>query len=672
MAAAPQEQKQFPTNPVEVLAINDAHRRYDVGNADLWTADEIHGLRPMAYDYKVPTFAPRTWPTPRRITQAEYSAEFSKRHPIAARVLRAVNAEDAPATVIAAGGAAASPYYESGIAAGDVDFFVVGVDPADRAALWRAAHGIVRTLRDITQDEGSPDLFPGYEPVELAQKMTPGLITLTLQLRSNDNSWRNRRVLTRKYQIILRAYPSESAVIHAFDVGSCCVAYDGTTARATTLGAFAQLFRINLVNPDYRSTTYEKRLVKYFERYYALGLVHLKTGVLVVDEPLELPHLVLTPAVVRGNRATGTAGAPPSGDVSDYDPVQSDLDRWYWDGAAMATYAAANANLAQLSSGRGFYTMVRCTDGSMRRRRRPGAAVEDYEWLPFEAWYGEPEAKDDDDDEDEPEPTFKELLPRPQLDATLDKIIKGAYDSHGRVRAQGLAKYLGMTNAEVAQYVEGLMALAAANPGRQIDATAALQPFRDEIVRRYEVACETPIEWWITVDPGRQYTASLNPRVENPAMWYGEERVERNPGEVSRDVYVESLLAALESKQLQAEADAAPVYDGNCALCLTELPRGVANSVTLPCGHTFHWSRNADTGCEGLYRWTLGDHSDCPTCRNDFGGNADGDDEDAAGAAMGGPIVLMINWLARGAPGVPPGGPPGVPPGGPSEDSGDE
>ena len=45
MAAAPQEQKQFPTNPVEVLAINDAHRRYDVGNADLWTADEIHGLR---------------------------------------------------------------------------------------------------------------------------------------------------------------------------------------------------------------------------------------------------------------------------------------------------------------------------------------------------------------------------------------------------------------------------------------------------------------------------------------------------------------------------------------------------------------------------------------------------------------------------------------------------
>lgn len=626
MITAPKEQKQFPTNPVEVLAINDAHRHYDVGDADLWTADEIHGLRPMAYDYTVPTFAPQTWPTPRRITQAEYSAEFSRRHPIAAHVLRAVNAGDAPATVIAAGGAAASPYYESGIAASDVDFFVVGVDPADRAALWRAAHGIVRTLRSITLDK-SP----------LAQKMAPGLITLTLKLRSNGDSWRDRRVITRKYQIILRAYPSESAVIHAFDVGACCVAYDGTTARATTMGAFAQLFRINLVNPGYRSTTYEKRLVKYFERYYALGLVHLKTGVLVADEPLELPHLVLTPAVVRDNRATGTAEAPPSRDVSDYDPFPLDLDRrWYWDGEGVATFAAANANLAQLASGRGFYTMVRCNRGT---RRRSGA-VEDYEWLPFEAWYSEPEAKDDDEDEPEPkhEPTFKELLPRDLLDDTLDKIIRGAYDSLGRVRVQGLAKYLGMTSAEVAQYVGGLTTLAAANPGRQIDATAALQPFRDEIVRRYEAACETPIEWWITVDPGRQYTASLNPRVENPAMWYGEERV-------SRDVYVESLLAALKRKQLKAEADAPPVYGGNCALCISELPRGIANSVTLPCGHSFHWSRNADTGCEGLYRWTLGDHSDCPTCRNDFGENADGD---AAGAAMDSPIVLMINWVVRG------------------------
>ena len=91
-----------------------------------------------------------------------------------------------------------------------------------------------------------------------------------------------------KIQIILRAFPSVSAVLHGFDIGSCCAAYDGFTARLTTLGAFSQLFRVNLINPEYRSTTYEQRLAKYFERGYALGLIHLKTNMLTLAMRLML------------------------------------------------------------------------------------------------------------------------------------------------------------------------------------------------------------------------------------------------------------------------------------------------------------------------------------------------------------------------------------------------
>jgi hypothetical protein len=657
MTAAPQVQdlKFLPDDPFEVININNANRHPGVDNKVLWTAKEIHDLNPPPFKYPFPTLAPPAWPTPRRINQDQYSVDFAKRHPFADLVLHKVNVAGVPAKVIVAGGAAASPYYERDVTAGDVDFFLVGINPDDRAALWHAAHRIVNALRDIIKDEGSSDLYPGYQPVEMAQKMTPGLITLTLLLRSKDYSWRRRRVMTLKFQIILRAYPSVAAALHAFDVGACCVAYDGTTALATTMGAFAQIYRINLVNPAYRSTTYEDRLAKYFiERHYALGFVDLKTGVLVVGKPLKLTHFVVTPAVVRGNRAIGTVRVPSPRVKSDYDPAQSDLKCKYgcWDAQAMAIHAAALHNVAQLAKESNYYAMVRCTDGLLSRRAEEDR--EPYEMLPLGAFYGKPEAEDGPVPDDEP--TLEFLLPRSLLEDTLDKIIKGAYDPHGRVRAKGLVKYLGMTSADVARYVEGLMTLAAANPGRKIDATAALQPFRDEIVRRYEDACKEPITWFITHNPERQFTASNNPQMEDPKEWYGEDLVELDPGKVSPEVYEESLLATPDVR-----ADAAPVYSGQCPLCLEEIMSGVANSVTLDCGHTFHWSRNVNTGCEGLYRWTLGEHSDCPTCRTDFSGNAVSvaakDDPD-------GPVVLRIEWGARGARGAPPGAP--------SEDIGDE
>jgi hypothetical protein len=53
--------------------------------------------------------------------------------------------------------------------------------------------------------------------------------------------------------------------------------------------------------------------------------------------------------------------------------------------------------------------------------------------------------------------------------------------------------------------------------------------------------------------------------------------------------------------------------DGTCALCFCEVHAGGRNSVTLQCGHTFHFGESS--GCRGLSAWAK---QMCPLCRQPF------------------------------------------------------
>ncbi|MCE7958498.1 MAG: hypothetical protein DYH06_11265 [Acidobacteria bacterium ACB2] len=299
-------------DPAVAVAINDAHRRPDAPEgpgADLWTVDQLRAAMPRQYKYVVPTFAPRHWPTPVPISQEEYSARFEAKFPEVASIGPIEH-------VVIAGGAAAWPFGESRVKPGDVDLFICGIDPADEKALWSTVHNVVKKLTAAFL-EGVDGVPPRVRA--LTQTMSPGVVTITA-VTSSEYGYRATGDEI-KVQIILRAYPSLSAILHAFDVPSACVAYDWRRAYTTTLGAFAQVFRANVVVPAYRSTTYESRLAKYFERGYALALPGLRPGILKRGETLALPHLSLAAAVVRGRFAAGAvvlpATAAPS---SDYEP----------------------------------------------------------------------------------------------------------------------------------------------------------------------------------------------------------------------------------------------------------------------------------------------------------------------------------------------------------------
>ena len=76
----------------------------------------------------------------------------------------------------------------------------------------------------------------------------------------------------RNVQIVLRIYPNIAAILAEFDVDSCALAWDGSDVHATERSNRALVTRVNIVDVAYRSWSFEKRLIKYAKRGFAIGV----------------------------------------------------------------------------------------------------------------------------------------------------------------------------------------------------------------------------------------------------------------------------------------------------------------------------------------------------------------------------------------------------------------
>ena len=83
-----------------------------------------------------------------------------------------------------------------------------------------------------------------------------------------------------KVQIILRDYYSISEILHSFDIPCCAVAWDGTTTYMTQFAHWSNSHKIIVAMPKYRSHTYELRLMKYYNKGYAILFPNLKLPIL--------------------------------------------------------------------------------------------------------------------------------------------------------------------------------------------------------------------------------------------------------------------------------------------------------------------------------------------------------------------------------------------------------
>jgi len=597
LLADPEQKLDLTDCPIKALAENDLYRRADIADgpkSGLWTLDQWAKIIPRQYKYATQTFAPNRWPTAMPVGQEAYCHRFETKFPEVDSILKSTT------NVYAIGGSAAWPLGESSVVVGDCDLFIVGIEPADRVALWRKVAEVTRKIRHAFM--GGLDGDNGLRAVLISQTLSPGLVTLTVQVRSVES---NRKTCINKIQIILRAFPSVSSILHGFDIPACSIAYDGQKTYLTYLAAFTHTFRVIVVWPAYSSTTYSARLFKYFERGFALAFPHMRRRALVKGTPLHLPRLILHPSIVRGLFAVGTvelpAGEPTTG--SDYGPTH--VRGRYWS-TEPAVWAPMQINIRQLSSGQNRF-IVRSVIKREFRQQRWGRAVgsESNKGIPFAKFTTA-------------EPMLADILPRERFEKLLDSASRATVDGRGLINSATLRDVFRLSATEISRFALAVSEALAHNPRCRLNMSPALAPFRAAVVAIYD-ATPPDIGWWIVTNPSRQdgslqHTVSLKPRFETPAEWYGAAYSAEGIISPSADEFIEALLGTLEGRQ--GAVDGRPVYDGMCPLCLEPLLGGVANSTTLRCGHTFHLSTTSE-GCLGLLHWAV-NQDNCPICRRTF------------------------------------------------------
>ena len=74
----------------------------------------------------------------------------------------------------------------------------------------------------------------------------------------------------RAIQIVARLYKSPSEILMGFDIGSCCVGYNGTQVFVAPRTIRSLNTRCNMVDMSRRSLAYESRLFKYARRNFAV------------------------------------------------------------------------------------------------------------------------------------------------------------------------------------------------------------------------------------------------------------------------------------------------------------------------------------------------------------------------------------------------------------------
>jgi hypothetical protein len=112
-----------------------------------------------------------------------------------------------------------------------------------------------------------------------------------------------------KLQLIFRLYKTKSEILHGFDLGSSAVGFDGKQVFFTTLGKFCYEYSCNIIDTTRRSTTYEYRLEKYFDRGFnivlpGLDITKLRTEYIryQMKEMCILPHFVFSYSDIIGNK----------------------------------------------------------------------------------------------------------------------------------------------------------------------------------------------------------------------------------------------------------------------------------------------------------------------------------------------------------------------------------
>lgn len=205
----------------------------------------------------------------------------------------------------------------------DVDFFVYGLELDE--ANNRVKQWIVNVItcakqyiekRDSKKKKNKKETSSEDDISETeSEDSAPRGKRCTIKERDIDCTMvRNNNTLlinicSTKLQLIFRLYKTKSEILHGFDLGSSAIGFDGKQVFFTTLGKFCYEHNCNIIDTTRRSTTYECRLEKYFDRGFnivlpKLDITKLRTEYLTyqMKEMCILPHFAFSYSEIVGNK----------------------------------------------------------------------------------------------------------------------------------------------------------------------------------------------------------------------------------------------------------------------------------------------------------------------------------------------------------------------------------
>jgi len=547
-------------DPLAVLERDCAHRQDlpDGAGSDLYTIDQALALA-ISRAPSYPTVAPGNWDVmAKRSQMMSYNYEQILNDVNRAMPSVHVMLNSCPGFVLG-GSAAIYPLASRSARPRDIDIYMIDApadEPADEpigapadtpadappeaaaqaptdAHLWRRLHRAVsRFTADVRRD--------GAEMVRSV--LTPGLLTLHIDYarpgrpRDGVHIMPAHRV---KVQFVLRAYRGISALLHAVD-GIAPVAYDGRTAYTTTLGAYELARRLIVVDPSLRSVSYETRLLRYFNRGFALQFPHMnkqRFGEGVAAGQISLGVSERDALQLKFVRQTGgdasallaVAELRPDDGPSDYDPELSIVSYSNGGQTAGEMHTRLLNNWRLISTGATCLRALADRDapaGEVLRRivaavppvasqRADGAdGTTGRVGMAIDAWA-----------DGAPPPTLKDLFSRERCANMIEWATDQFANGLNAARLEN-ARDLFMCGREaLAKIALDIVEHLTEGPARRQAArervVALLNAQSEQLLARYDALAAIPIDWWITVDPGRQWTAAHDPRAVSPADWYG-------------------------------------------------------------------------------------------------------------------------------------------------------
>ena len=250
-------EKNISEEEVKSILTQDTYYR-KIGTWPLLTTKDIieHSVNKITTDYFMVS---KTYQNDRLLVNnslKDFTKNLNDKHPFTTELLTKFNGH-----IVACGGSIAKNLilkdhrYIAHPDIEDVDIFFYNID-TDSASKLRIQ--IIEFIVDKWKNRAENEKEHG----DLKMIVLRNDFVTTIYFAFKEDEYYMK---TYSYQLIHRIYPNISSIIGGFDLSVCMVAYDGNELYATPLGAWALKNHTVVIDTKRRSTSFEYRICKYYD-----------------------------------------------------------------------------------------------------------------------------------------------------------------------------------------------------------------------------------------------------------------------------------------------------------------------------------------------------------------------------------------------------------------------